>query len=85
MGLWLVVPEHLQLGTWDLIKGFTGNEDRDIDSRLAMQLVNEATLCKNRVRKENYITHQGFEISSGFSFLPSDAEIRKFLARYSIS
>jgi len=24
VGLWFLVAEHLRLGTWDLIKGYTG-------------------------------------------------------------
>jgi len=24
VGLWLLIPEHLRLGTWDLLKAWTG-------------------------------------------------------------
>ncbi len=52
VGLWFLAAEHLRLGSWDLIKGFAGPQtcDVDIDPRIAMQIVNEASLCKNRVR-----------------------------------
>ena len=57
IGLWFLIAEHLRMGSWDLIKGFTGCGDTDIEPRIAMQLVNEAALCSNRVRKSNYIAH----------------------------
>ncbi|GAB1454479.1 hypothetical protein MASR2M47_45350 [Draconibacterium sp.] len=43
----------------------TGCTDADIEPRIAMQIVNEAALCSNRVRRGNYITHQGFELLNG--------------------
>ena len=72
VGLWLLVAEHLRLGSWDLIKGYTGCTDADIEPRIAMQIVNEAALCSNRVRKSNYITHQGFELLNGLGFLVTE-------------
>ena len=39
-----MVAEHLRLGSWDLIKGFTGCGDTDIKPRIAMQVVNEAAM-----------------------------------------
>jgi hypothetical protein len=41
MGLWLLVPEYLRLGAWDLLKGlFRDRDGSDMSARLAMQMVN---------------------------------------------
>ena len=79
-----MVAEHLQLGSWDLIKGYTGCIDTDIKPRIAMQITNEAAICKNRVRRKNYISHQGFELLNGLSFLASDEEVHKFLDNHTV-
>jgi len=85
VGLWFLVAEHLRLGSWDLIKGYTDGVDTDIAPRIAMQIVNEAALCKNRVRKKNYITHQGFELLNGLGFLATDEHVHECLNKYSVS
>ena len=67
-GLWLLIPEHIRLGTWDLLNSWTDrsreNEEQvqqvtEIDSRLAMQLINEASLCvpgvRENVKKEHSV------------------------------
>ncbi len=83
VGLWFLVAEHLRLGSWDLIKAYTGGAT--IDSRIAMQITNEAALCQNRVRKRNYISHQGFELLNGLGFLASDEEVHKFFDKHTVS
>lgn len=85
VGLWFLVAEHLRLGTWDLLKGFTGSGDMDIAPRIAMQIVNEAALCQNRVRKKNYISHQGFELANGLGFLASDEQVHALLDQHTVS
>jgi Transposase DDE domain len=85
VGLWFLAVEHLRLGNWDLIKGFTNSGDMDLEPRIAMQLVNEAALCSNRVRKSNYITHQGFELLNGLGFLVSDEQVHELLDKHTVS
>ncbi len=85
VGLWFLAAEHLRLGNWDLIKGYTGFNDADIEPRIAMQIVNEAALCSNRVRRSNYISHQGFELLNGLGFLATDAQVHKLLDKHTIS
>ena len=34
VGLWLLVPEHLRLGTWDLLCGWTGQDPARVEPRL---------------------------------------------------
>lgn len=84
VGLWFLAAEHLRLGSWDLIKGYTGCIDTDIEPRIAMQITNEFAICKNRVRRKNYIVHQGFELLNGLSFLASDEEVHKFLDKHTV-
>ena len=50
VGLWLLVPEHLRLGTWDLLCGWTGRPGVCVEPRLALQLVHEAALCLTGIR-----------------------------------
>ncbi|OYT12181.1 MAG: hypothetical protein B6I19_10195, partial [Bacteroidetes bacterium 4572_114] len=85
VGLWFLVAEHLRLGSWDLIKGYTGGGDASIGPRIAMQIVNESSLCKNRARKRNYIAHQGFELLNGLGFLSTDEHVRGLLSRQTVS
>ena len=85
VGLWFLMAEHLRLGSWDLIKGYTGQGDYDLDPRFAMQIVNEAALCKNRIRQKNQITNQGFELMNGLRVLASDEQVHKLLNSHSIA
>jgi hypothetical protein len=85
VGLWFLAAEHLRLGNWDLIKGYTGCTDAGIEPRIAMQIVNEAALCSNRVRKSNYITHQGFELLNGLGFLVTDGQVHDLLDKHTVS
>ena len=50
-----------------------------------MQLVNEAALCSNRIRRSNYITHQGFELLNGLGFLVTDKQAHDLLNRHTVS
>jgi hypothetical protein len=84
VGLWFLVAEHLRLGSWDLVKGYTGGSDADIDPRIAMQVVNEAALCSNRVRRKNYILHQGFEVLNGLGFLATDEQVHSLLDKHTV-
>jgi hypothetical protein len=84
MGLWFLVAEHLRLGSWDLIKGYTGCSDADIQPRIAMQVVNEAAICKNRVRQSNYISHQGFELLNGLGFLATDMQVHELFSKHTV-
>jgi hypothetical protein len=82
MGLWLLIPEFQRLGTWDLIRGTFG--DDTLNSRLALQMVNEAALCVNRLRKRGSLCNQGFSLVNGLSFLATDESIHELLDQQSI-
>jgi len=79
VGVWLLVPGLLKLGAWDILKGWSGKSDTDIETRIAMQLVNESALCVNRVRKKNSLNHQGFQLLNGMSRLVSDEQVHLLL------
>ena len=43
-GLWLLVPELLRLGAWDLVCSWTTKRPECVEPRLALQLISEAAL-----------------------------------------
>jgi len=51
---------------------FGRNAASHLDARLAMQLVNEAALCVNRLRKKDSLCHQGFSLVNGMNILAAD-------------
>lgn len=85
VGLWFLVAEHLRLGSWDMVKAYTGGHDRSLAPRIGMQVVNESSICKNRIRKKNYITHQGFELLNGLGFLATDEQVHKTLSAKTVA
>ena len=85
LGLWLLIPEHLRLGSWDLIKAWTGENNNDINPRLALQMVHEAALCVNGVRRLRSLCHQGFEVLNGLPFIATDKSIHYLLGGQTIA
>lgn len=77
--MWLLIPGLLKLGAWDILKGYTGKQDMDIEPRIALQLVNESALCVNRVRRKNSLNHQGFQLLNGMGRLVSDEQVHLLL------
>jgi hypothetical protein len=84
-GLWLLVPEHLRLGTWDLLRAWTRKSAERIEPRLALQLVHEAALCTNGLREGRCLTHAGFETLNGLPFLATDVAVHCLLDDHSVS
>lgn len=78
VGIWLLAPEHLRLGTWDLLCGWSGAEARSLFPRLALHRVHEAALCVNALRHERSLSQKGFELANGLPFVPTDAVIHRF-------
>ncbi len=86
MGLWLLVPEHLRLGTWDLLKAWCGsNSDGQIDPRLALQVVHESALCLSGVRQKRSLRLKGFETINGLPFVATDYSIHQLFDRHTCS
>jgi len=85
VGLWLLVPEHLRLGTWDLLRTWTGDGPTDtLASRLALHLVHEAALCRPSLRYGRSLRHKGFELANGLPFLPSDLAVHDLLNQHTV-
>ena len=80
-GVWLLVAEHLRLGTWDLLCGWTGQPTAQIEPRLALQLVHEAAICTAGIRADRTL-HQrgGFELANGLPFVATDIAVHQLLA-----
>jgi Transposase DDE domain len=86
VGVWLLVAEHLRLGTWDLLRTWTGKPADCVEPRLAMQVVNEAALCTTGIRRDRTLTNRGgFELANGLPFLGSDPTIHQLLASHTVS
>jgi Transposase DDE domain len=78
-GIWLLVPELLRLGAWDLVCGWTGQSPRHVGPRLALQLIHEAALCRTGVRHRRALNQRIFELANGLPFLASDVAIHELL------
>lgn len=86
LGVWLLVAEHLRLGTWDLLRGWTGHSSERVESRLALQLVHEAALCKTGVRSGRTLTPRGgFELANGLPFVATDVAIHHLLKAHTVA
>jgi hypothetical protein len=79
VGLWLLIPELLRLGVWDLLSGWTGALTAELAPRLAMQLVTEAALCVGGVRERRCLSQRGFELANGLPFVATDEAIHCLL------
>lgn len=84
VGLWLLIPEHLRLGTWDLLCGWTGQSTPRVEPRLALQLVHEAALCTTGVREKRALSQNGFELVNGLPWLATDTAIHCLLKERTI-
>lgn len=85
VGLWLLVPEHLRLGTWDLLRAWTHMPGTNVQPRLALQLVHEAALCVTGVRQGRTLSQKGFELANGLSFVASDYAIHELLQSHTVA
>lgn len=85
-GVWLLVAEHLRLGTWDLLCGWTGQPTQRVEPRLAMQLVHEAAICTTGLRAERTLhARGGFELANGLPFVASDQAIHYLLDEHTVA
>lgn len=85
VGIWLLVPEHLRLGTWDLLCGWSGQPGASVAPRMAMHLVNEAAMCLCSLRNERTLSQKGFELANGLAFVPTDTAIHELLEPHSVA
>ena len=79
IGIWLLLPEHLRLGTWDLMHSWSGLPTDRVEPRLALHLVNEAAMCLCSHRQGRTLSQKGFELANGLPFVPTDLAIHDLL------
>jgi len=85
-GAWLLVAEHLRLGTWDLLCGWTRQPAERVEPRLALQLVHEAAVCTTGIRAERTLHRRGgFELLNGLPFVATDIAIHEMLGQRSVA
>ena len=85
VGLWLLVPEHLRLGTWDLLRTWTADGPADsLACRLTLHLVHEAALCRPSLRYGRSLRHKGLELANGLHFLPTDLAVHDLLDAHTV-
>jgi len=85
VGLWLMIPEHLRIGTWDLLQSWTKKDGNQVEPRLAMQLINESSLCVRRIRQKHTLSQKGFELANGLPFVASDEAIHNLLDEHTVA
>ncbi len=73
------MPEHLRLGTWDLLGTWAGPAGPPAAPRLALHLVHEAALCRPTLRADRSLRHRGFELANGLPWLPTDGALHDLL------
>ncbi len=84
-GIWLLVPELLRLGAWDLVCGWTGQSPDRVGPRLALQLIHEAALCRTGLRHRRTLNQRIFELANGLPFLASDMAVHELLAARTVA
>lgn len=84
-GIWLLVAEHMRLGTWDLLRGWTNSSEESVEARLAMQIVNESAVCTSGIRSGRTLNGRGgFELACGLPFVASDTALHDLLNQRSV-
>jgi hypothetical protein len=84
VGIWLLLPEHLRLGTWDLLCSWSDLPTERIEPRLALHLVNEAAMCLCSYRQRRTLSQKGFELANGLPFVPTDGAIHDLLDSHTV-
>jgi hypothetical protein len=84
-GIWLLVPELLRLGAWDLVCGWTARPPERVEPRLGLQLIHEAALCRTGLRHRRTLTQRIFELVNGLPFLATDGAVHDLLGARTIA
>jgi hypothetical protein len=85
VGIWLLLPEHLRLGTWDLLLHWSGQPPQRVEPRLGLHLVNESALCLCSYRHGRTLSQKGFELANGLPFVPTDQTLHHLLDRHTVA
>jgi hypothetical protein len=84
-GIWLLIPEYLRRGTWDLLKSWAEMSDERVEPRLALQLINESDLCVNGIRMKRSLSQRGFELANGLPFVATDPAVHELLDSHKVA
>ena len=85
VGMWLLIAEHLRLGTWDLLRRWTGKDSGSVEPRVALQLVHESALCITGKRQSQTLSQQGFEVANGLPFVASSSAVHGLLDSHTVA
>jgi hypothetical protein len=85
VGIWLLIPEHLRLGTWDLLCSWSAGAPEAVEPRLGLQLVHEAALCTCNLREGRTLSQKGFELANGLPFVAADQPIHDLLDAHTVA
>lgn len=85
LGLFLLVPEHLRLGTYDLLCGWSRATPARVEPRLALQLIHEAALCVTGLRERRNLRQRGLELANGLPFLATDMAVHDLLNAHTVA
>jgi hypothetical protein len=84
-GIWLLIPELLRLGAWDLVCGWTGQSPQHVAPRLALQLIHEAALCRTGLRQGRTLNQRIFQLANGLPFLATDVAVHELLGARAVA
>jgi Transposase DDE domain len=84
-GVWLLVPELLRLGAWDLVCSWTASCPQRVQPRLALQLSYEAALCTTGLRHRRGLNQRIFQLANGLPFLAADMAVHHLLGARSVA
>jgi hypothetical protein len=85
VGMWLLIAEHLRLGTWNLLRRWTGKDSGSVEPRVALQLVHESALCITGKRQSQTLSQQGFEVANGLPFVASSSAVHGLLDSHTVA
>lgn len=85
VGIWLLLPEHLRLGSWDLLCAWSQVDPQRVEPRLALQVVHEAALCTRNLRSGRTLSQKGFELANGLPFVGSDPAIHHLFEAHTVA
>ncbi len=79
------MPEHLRLGTWDLLCAWAQANSQELAPRLALQIIHEAALCRCNLRSGRTLSQKGFEVANGLPFVASDQALHELLSAHTVA
>ena len=85
VGVWLLCAEHLRLGTYDLLCGWSGAQPERVEPRLALQAVHEAALCLTGMRHGRSLSQKGFEVANGLPFVATDQAMHDLFEKHTVA